>query len=367
MECSACILSPIVQALVALTKTHRTTSFDSQTSSASKSAAFAKYLGDMKSNDRNTSTELNAIDCKLVHEISKKKQKKQIIEPLVAARADFRKLVALARKIMESPDGVNPSPLQSVCLACSRISDDDNLSRSGQTFVSVDAMASSGLTANSSDPAAHISLSDENDLESGDFNTDSSTSYGDEDSSSPASSDLYNASEDINPDDLSIKTAQSAHDYITANAIHIDSSSDSDSCSKLPSHIEDLLRKQLASFAELEDFEKILILGVWSGLNFAEFGTMKWVPEEIKRPQSKQLILQRWNRLVEKFPLAAALQKSAPCRNVTSALSKHYSLENAQQGVLDLQDSCWIDETSDNSVSNRKPSHSTTSFSPIFS
>ena len=50
----------------------------------------------------------------------------------------------------------------------------------------------------------------------------------------------------------------------------------------------------------------MLLISQRSGQSFSEFGTMKWIPRELKRPQSKQLISQRWNRLVERFPLAAA-------------------------------------------------------------
>ena len=54
----------------------------------------------------------------------------------------------------------------------------------------------------------------------------------------------------------------------------------------------------------------MLILSQWSGESFSEFGTMKWVPRELKRPQSKQLISQRWNKLCLRFPLAAALKSA---------------------------------------------------------
>lgn len=54
----------------------------------------------------------------------------------------------------------------------------------------------------------------------------------------------------------------------------------------------------------------MLILSQWSGESFSEFGTMKWVPRELRRPQSKQLISQRWNKLCLRFPLAAALKSA---------------------------------------------------------
>ena len=58
----------------------------------------------------------------------------------------------------------------------------------------------------------------------------------------------------------------------------------------------------------------MLLISQWSGQSFSEFGTMKWIPRELKRPQSKQLVSQRWNRLVERFPLAAALKCARPGR-----------------------------------------------------
>ena len=67
---------------------------------------------------------------------------------LRAVLPDFLALRALAERLQRD--------LQPLCLECARVSDDDNLSRSGQTFVSIDAMATVGLAASGADPAADL-------------------------------------------------------------------------------------------------------------------------------------------------------------------------------------------------------------------
>lgn len=301
MECQVCCFQPVVQALSALLKTYTV-------SSSSK--------GLRNSNPRSKPEELNALRAKLTRELGKKKQKKPIINALRSAVKDFDTLLELVDELLPK--------LQTVCLECSRHSNDDNLSRSGQTFISVDAMASSGLASYSSDPAACVSLSDDYDSHS-----TQNDPYAAPDPNEDNPNDFYD-------DDIETKTAQHAHDYLTAHALPSDNYHDPDGCTHLPSHIEDMLRQTLKDFSALSAFERMLVLAQWSGMSFAEFGTMKWVPKELKHPQSKQLISQRWAKIVDKFPIASVLQKSKPCASPTNELSKHYSEEAYDQQQLDL-------------------------------
>ena len=207
------------------------------------------------------SRELNPVETKIVRELSKKKPKKGIVKTLRAVLPDFLSLRDAAERFQRR--------LQPLCLECSRVSDDDNLSRSGQTFVSIDAMATVGLAASGADPAA-----------------------------------------DLPGDDApQERLRQTASDYLSRNAL-VPDSSPSESATSLPSDVEDVLRRNLKDFCELSHFEKMLILSQWSGESFSKFGTMKLVPRELKRPQSKQLISQRWNKLCLRFPLAAALKSA---------------------------------------------------------
>lgn len=241
------------------------------------------------------------------------------------------------REIVESIKRILPE-LQKVCLGCSRTSNDDNLSNHGQIFVSIDAMAAIGLAAADqtvlsvkgcdSDTAA----ASRGDGSSSDAEPDRGPSTlnnpGDSDSrSDEAYRDFYDST-------VAEAVAQSAHDYLLSHAAPEVHRQDPEGTTALPSHIEDMLRTKLAEFASLSPFEQLLCFSQWSGQSFSDFATMKWVPLEFFRPQSKQFITNRWNKLVEKFPLAEALKKTAPIRNVTSALSRHYASQAFESGDL---------------------------------
>ena len=130
-------------------------------------------------------------------------------------------------------------------------------------------------------------------------------------SDSPESDDA--AYRDFYGDTSPIRLENTAHAFLAKNAIRPDRAP-SLSAANLPPDAADLIRRSLKDFAALSVFEKMLLISQWSGQSFSEFGTMKWIPRELKRPQSKQLVSQRWNRLVERFPLAAALKCARPGR-----------------------------------------------------
>lgn len=118
-------------------------------------------------------------------------------------------------------------------------------------------------------------------------------------SDSPESDDA--AYSDFYGDTSPIRLENTAHAFLARNAIRPDRAP-SLSAANLPPDAADLIRRSLKDFAALSVFEKMLLISQRSGQSFSEFGTMKWIPRELKRPQSKQLVSQRWNRLVERFP-----------------------------------------------------------------
>ena len=149
-----------------------------------------------------------------------------------------------------------------ICLFCSTASNDDNLTSSGRSFVSLDAMPNG------------VALSDG------------------QDSSSPGS-------------------------WLNKNTIRPPMSSDG--VSQLPTHIEDTIRKVMHDFNELDVFDQNMLLHQMTGATMTDFATMKWVPHEMKRAQSKEFVDYRWRRLLTRFPLAAAIKKARP---LTSSKSK---------------------------------------------
>ena len=285
MECQVCTCDPLVKALAEITRTYTVT---------------ARQYDAPGSPRPVRSRELNPVETKIVRELSKKKPKRGIVRTLRAVLPDFLALRALAERLQRG--------LQPLCLECSRVSDDDNLSRSGQTFVSIDAMATVGLAASGADPAADLPGDDAPSAPPGVLVPDSAAA-----TDGPASTDrAYREFYDDAPQE---RLRQTASDYLSRNAL-VPDSSPSESATSLPSDVEDVLRRNLKDFCAPSYFEKILILSQWSGESFSEFGTMKWVPRELKRPQSKQLISQRWNKLCPRFPLAAALKSAVrPGRN----------------------------------------------------
>ena len=137
---------------------------------------------------------------------------------------------------------------------CSTASNDDNLTSSGRSFVSLDAMPNG------------VALSD------------------DQDSSTPGS-------------------------WLNKNTIRPPVSSEG--VSQLPTHIEDTIRKVMHDFNELDVFDQNMLLHQMTGATMTDFATMKWVPHEMKRAQSKEFVDYRWRRLLSRFPLAAAIKKAS--------------------------------------------------------
>lgn len=187
-----------------------------------------------------------------------------------------------------------------ICYACSCASDDDNLSRHGRSFVSLDAMSTGSFLASSSRspsplpddaPGGADPLSADNPAQGdADFLSRENDAFfadaGDDDPSSPARSG----------------------DWLNSHAVHAEPSQGSSS--KLPTHIEDAILSALHDFLQLSVFEQNMLIRYLSGgdFTFVDFAQMGWVPREMHRPQSKEFVYQRWKALCKRFPLAAAMK-----------------------------------------------------------
>ena len=148
-----------------------------------------------------------------------------------------------------------------ICLFCSASSDDDNLTSRGRSVLSLDAMPTGISVSNDTDTPNEGSWLNKN-----------------------------------------VKRLPPPSHGVT----------------NLPTHIEDMLRKVLHDFAELDVFEQNMIFHQMTGATMVDFATMKWVPHEMKRAQSKEFADYRWKRLVTRFPLAAALRKARPLAGAKS-------------------------------------------------
>lgn len=164
---------------------------------------------------------------------------------------------------------------QQICISCSRVSNDNNLSNKGRSFFSIDGHATS-----SSDPS---------------------------DSSSP-----------LNNDAATLTLATSYSQAASLSPSPIEPPREPDTVTSLPPDIEDLIRHSLASFVSLPDItDQMLVIARLCGMSLTTFATMKWIPDTL-RPMSKQAVKVRWDNIVRRLPIADALS-SRPMRSFASA------------------------------------------------
>lgn len=188
----------------------------------------------------------------------------QLLEPDFKRLRDFVEAKVLLR-------------VRECCRACSLLADDDNPSHQGKTFISLDAQPEGTHLGGAASP------------------------QGEEESGDEFFSDMADEAE---------APAMSSADYINRNAIRQDSAAGR-SVTNLPTHIEDMIGKVLCEFNQLDVFEQNLIIRLMSGLSFVDFGTMNWIPPEMRKPQSKEFVSVRWHKLVKKFPVVAALRRTS--------------------------------------------------------
>ena len=336
-ECSACPFNGVAEALEVLTKTYSIKATEDKT---------------VKSYSTQVA-QINRVEYLIKNLSARKKVKKATQTWCNAAKAvapEFAELVEAANKFLAKLNKVSGKDCpNNICLKCSQASNDDNLSRQGQTFVMLDAFAGNALSSLGADPAEGIDSIDDGDdnghkdgrdNEAGelDGNGESGHTSGANDEAGTGGNHFGETSEFFTHDDDPIESdnRQNSGDWLAKNVIRDVHHLDEEGNTNLPAHIEDYLRKILHSFSSLDVFEQILIFSQMCGQNFTSFGSMKWVPKEFKSPQTKQLVSQRWDRLCQKFPIAAALRKAKPGEGLATEMAKHFSDMAYEQGEFDF-------------------------------
>ena len=218
------------------------------------------------------------------------------VEGLKAAwNAEFGPLVESVKK--DSADLLPAvqrlqAAFQSVCLTCSRVSNDDNPSNHGQTFVSLDSgncQADSGR--------AKTTHTDDNVVQS-------RADWIGLHKSPDVGESVYGMSPEMNA--------------MIKDEPHLADGAHDGSSSLLPPDVEDMLREQFSNFVQLDIVDKILLSCLMSGMNVAEFAKMNWFPYSLVDPKTrkikpitKQAAHARWINIISKFPVFMSVALSS--------------------------------------------------------
>lgn len=284
-ECQRCPFQSVVSALSELIKTFRPTVVDKNNHANVREMNQAQYLA-YKSKNAKVKKVANALEKKY---------------------ADFMQYID--KEIL---------PLcQKVCITCSTVSNDDNLSNHGRTFISIDALNSA--------PATYDADIDTQDRTNVNYDNPYNNQVEDVDNTQDGESNNANGVSHQIDGDTEDRVAGATGSWLNKNAIKSVHSLNPQGSTNLPSHIEDTLRKILHDFSALDIYEQNLVFQQMCGTSLADFGSMGWIPPDMKKPQSKQLVSIRWEKLVQKFPLAAALRKAKPLQGYNTPRNKHYS------------------------------------------
>lgn len=177
------------------------------------------------------------------------------------------------------------SAFQTVCLTCAKVSNDDNPSNHGQTFVSLD----SGSCQANSGRAKSTHTDDNVVLSRADW------------------IGMHRAAD-----------AGSGHTMPTDPGIRMIMDEEKETYSRitdgsstsLPAEVEDVLRREFSNFVELDIIDKLLLSCIMSGMNIAEFAKMLWLPYSIVDPKThkvrsitKQAAHARWANICKRFPV----------------------------------------------------------------
>ena len=174
---------------------------------------------------------------------------------------------------------------QTVCLTCAKVSDDDNPSNHGQTFVSLD----SGSCQANSGQAKSTHTDDNVVLSRADW------------------IGMHRAA-DVD-DSRMFGTDPGANMLMEEDPAEFDKNVNASS-TLLPADVEDRLRKEFSNFVALEIMDKMLLSCLMSGMNIAEFAKMLWFPYSIVDPKTrkiksitKQAAHARWINICKRFPI----------------------------------------------------------------
>lgn len=225
---------------------------------------------------------------------------------------------ALSKSALQDADNMKPlieelqQAFQVVCLTCAKVSNDDNPSNHGQTFVSLDSgncQADSGR--------AKTTHTDDNIVQS---RADWIGLH--------KSPDVADHTFGMSPYESLVMKEEPERGEILMNA----------TSSLLPPEVEDRLRMEFSNFVELDILDKLLLSCMMSGMNIAEFAKMLWFPYSIVDPKTrtvkaitKQAAHARWINICKRFPVFMSVAVSNVKDN-KKALAKLYQFINNPNG-----------------------------------
>lgn len=208
----------------------------------------------------------------------------RIDDLMKSAEGDAKQMEAVIDELREA--------FQVVCLTCSQVSNDDNPSNHGQTFVSLDSgscQANSGRAKSThTDDNVVLSRADWIGMHH-----------------APEVADrFYGQTPALN---LMMKEEPEAFENTSEKTSTL-----------LPAEVEDKLRKEFSNFVSLDIIDKLLLSCVMSGMNIAEFAKMLWFPYSIVDPKTrmvksitKQAAHARWINICKRFPVFMAVAASS--------------------------------------------------------
>lgn len=192
---------------------------------------------------------------------------------------------------------------QTVCLTCAKVSDDDNPSNHGQTFVSLD---SGSCQANSGQ--AKSTHTDDNVVLS--------------------RADWIGMHRSADVDDSRMFGTDPGARLMEEEEPEVAGKTDNGISALLPPEVEDRLRKEFSNFVSLDIIDKMLLSCIMSGMNIAEFAKMLWFPYSIVDPKTrrvksitKQAAHARWANICRRFPVFMSVAVSSG-RDSEKTLSK---------------------------------------------
>lgn len=208
----------------------------------------------------------------------------RIDDLMKSAEGDAKQMEAVIDELREA--------FQVVCLTCSQVSNDDNPSNHGQTFVSLDSgscQANSGRAKSThTDDNVVLSRADWIGMHH-----------------APEVADrFYGQTPALN---LMMKEEPESFENTSEKTSTL-----------LPAEVEDKLRKEFSNFVSLDIIDKLLLSCVMSGMNIAEFAKMLWFPYSIVDPKTrmvksitKQAAHARWINICKRFPVFMAVAASS--------------------------------------------------------
>ena len=278
MECSRCCLQPVI---FAFTQANLDNSLGRM-----KTKEIIAAVNNLKVVFKGVCEKCQGLDLKSPDLIDRlnKEWATRIDDLLKAADSDADKMEEVIDELRQA--------FQVVCLTCSSVSNDDNPSNHGQTFVSLD----SGNCQANSGRAKSTHTDDNVVLSRADWIGMHRAPEVDE--------KAYGHAPDVN---LMMKEEPEAFE-----------NSEYKTSTMLPPEVEDRLRKEFANFVSLDIIDKLLLSCLMSGMNIAEFAKMLWFPYSIVDPKTrkvksitKQAAHARWINICKKFPVFMAIAVSS--------------------------------------------------------